>query len=113
MDKKRQKLSAQVDNLRRQISDLEDEAARIAREEIGIERDDLVIDEMGVVYRVDQVSAYSLGWTYDRKASKTTLAIATKDINLRGVALHENGVPRWKDARHIRGKVKKYEPESN
>lgn len=91
------------------ISGLEERAVALVKAERGFEVGDLVVDDMGVVYRVTAVQVSNLGWRYSRKA---TLAQLTKTASVRGIALSSNGLPRWREGRTIRGKLRRYAPET-
>lgn len=110
LNRQRNDLEKRSNRLLKEIEDLEEKAYEIVVNEIEFKAEDLVIDEMGVVYRVDSVNSRGLHWRYQTRNSLSTLTQATESLHIRGVALTKAGLPRWKDARSIRGKIKRYKP---
>lgn len=120
--KKARQARAQIQDIRDQIAPYEkeiDECERAAHDLVvklvQVEEGDLVVDDMGVIYRVDRVQYPSIQFDnrYAKAPKKVNFTDLINRVSFAGVALHKNGVPRWTDARRIRGKVKKYEPEAS
>lgn len=112
----RKKLEEQSNALYQELTELEGRADALVREEIGFEPEDLVRDDMGVMYRLTAVSPNSLHWTYSRSKSDgivSTIKEATNSFHAKGIALNENGLPRWNSDRTIHGALEIYEPEAS
>lgn len=76
------------------------------KENAGIRKGDLVQDDMGVIYRVTRV----LPPRYGSETQNLRLSELIAQVQYQGIALNEQGLPRWTQARTILGKISAYTP---
>lgn len=76
------------------------EVDNLVRSSIPFKKGDVVVDDMGVRYRVTEVYVHGLPSRYDTDFSGAT-SVDGIDIAIGGVLLAKDGSPRWKQSRPI------------
>lgn len=109
LNRERKALDAQSSAKQQAIEGVNDRIAAIVRKELGFTENDVVVDELGNLFRVTKVSLGLNSYRYP-PSKGVTLARLLEATRFEGLSLTSGGLPRWTKPRVIHARVKKYSP---